>query len=100
MNNCGKEEEPLDDDGCELGLTGISPTDDEIGSDVADAEACAILPCAGAIGVDVCTSVAGVASTASVARHGERGEHDECTHESGRVDCRLVYTQGLVQQRQ
>ncbi|GAB2263407.1 hypothetical protein Droror1_Dr00027615 [Drosera rotundifolia] len=35
-NNCDNDPQvPLDDDGCEPGLTGISPIDDDIGSDVA-----------------------------------------------------------------
>ncbi|GAB2211234.1 hypothetical protein Droror1_Dr00016527, partial [Drosera rotundifolia] len=67
-NSCGNEEEPVDDDGCEPGLIGISPIDDDIGSDVADAEACAILPCAGAEGVVKPTSVAGVHTGAGAAK--------------------------------
>ncbi|GAB2223468.1 hypothetical protein Drorol1_Dr00017609, partial [Drosera rotundifolia] len=50
------------------GLTRISPIDDDIGSDVADAEACAILPCAGAEGVVKPTSVAGVHTGAGAAK--------------------------------
>ncbi|GAB2235122.1 hypothetical protein Drorol1_Dr00027615 [Drosera rotundifolia] len=61
-NNCDNDPQvPLDDDGCEPGLTGISPIDDDIGSDVADAEACAILPCAGAEGIVGTTDTASVA---------------------------------------
>ncbi|GAB2211939.1 hypothetical protein Droror1_Dr00025278 [Drosera rotundifolia] len=74
MNNCDNDPQvPLDDDGCEPGLTGISPIDDDIGSDVADAEACAILPCAGAEGVVKPTSVAGVHTGAGAAKSIEGG---------------------------
>ncbi|GAB2212185.1 hypothetical protein Droror1_Dr00025535 [Drosera rotundifolia] len=72
-NNCGNEEVPLDDDGCEPGLTGISPIDDDIGSDVADVETYAILPCAGAEGVVKPTSVAGVHTGAGAGKPIEGG---------------------------